>query len=69
MHVFGKLVHIFAWKLVFRTLETSFERFGAIMATGVYSDTESFCKSQGSPRNVYPFRTRKYPGSEGVSQQ
>ena len=48
MHIFGKLVHIFgelvyilgelvnifAWQLVSKFLGTSFEKFGAIMATG-----------------------------------
>ena len=36
MHIFGLLVHIFARKLLiinFHNFETSFEKFGAIMAT------------------------------------
>ena len=32
--IFGKLVTIFIWKLVSKFLETSFEKSGAIMATG-----------------------------------
>ena len=34
VHIFGELVHIFARKLVSKNFETSFEKFGAIMATG-----------------------------------
>ena len=34
VHILGKLVHISTWKLVFKFLETSFEKFGAVMATG-----------------------------------
>ena len=34
VHIFGKLVHIFGELLVSKFLETSFEKFGAIMATG-----------------------------------
>ena len=34
VHIFGRLVHILAWKLVSEFLETSFEKFWAIMAAG-----------------------------------
>ena len=34
VHIFGELVHIFALKLVSKFFETSFEKFGAIMAAG-----------------------------------
>ena len=39
VHIFGELVHIFAWKLVSRT--SNFEKFGAVMAAGVYNDTRA----------------------------